>query len=70
MHSFKYGVYRPHTPVEMLIGVIFAFFFRHFLEINTLFILIATVDMRKGILQGTAKLETTRYVQWIILSLL
>ena len=63
MHSFKYGGYRPHTPVEMLIGVIFAFFVI-FLEIDTLSILIATVDMRKGILPGTAKLETTSYDKW------
>ena len=57
MHIFKYGGYRPHTPAEMLIGVIF---FCHFLDINTLSILIATVDMCKGILPGTAKLETTQ----------
>ena len=44
MYSFIYGGYRPHTPVEMLIGVIFAFFW--------------LVDMHKGIIPGTAKLET------------
>ena len=59
MHSFKYGGYCPHTPVEMLIGVIFC----HFLEIDMLSILlsilIATLDMHKGILPGTAKLKTT-----------
>ena len=57
MNTFKYGGYRPHTPAEMLIGVIFAFF-GHFLDINTLSILIATVDMCKGILPGPLNWKT------------
>ena len=62
MHSFKYGGYCPHTPVKILNLVIFLFF-GLFLEIDTLSILIATVDMRLGILPGTA----THYVchKWV-----
>ena len=60
MHSFKFGGYGPHTPVKMLIRVIFCFFGGQFLEINTKSILIATVDLGKWIQLGTAKLETTQ----------
>ena len=64
MHSFKYGGYRPYTPVEMLIVVIFCFF-SFFLNQHAS-TLIATVDMRKGILPGTAILDTSRVLKRII----